>query len=87
MGSKVKHITKGIYVNGHERNDIVVARDEFLKSMTALGFLKQYNAPSEEMANFLPDVAVSPDASNTIFWFHDESTYHANDDEVMMWKD
>ena len=86
MGFKVKRITKGIYVDGHEIKD-VEARDEFLKSMTALGFLNQSNAPSEEMANLLPDVAVSPDASNTIFWFHDESTYHANDDEVVMWKD
>ena len=39
------------------------------------------------MAYLLPDVAVSPDTSNTIFCFHDKSTYHANNDEVMMWKD
>lgn len=39
------------------------------------------------MADLLPDVTVSPDANNTIFWFHDESTYNSNDDEVTMWKD
>ena len=85
VGFKVKRITKGIYVDGHEREDVVMDRDEFFKSMTALGFLQISNAPSEETAGLLPDVEVSPDANDTIFWFHDESTYHANDDEFTMW--
>ena len=33
MGFKVKRITKGIYVDSHERKDVVKDRDEFLKSM------------------------------------------------------
>lgn len=33
MGFKVKRITKGIYVDGHERKDVVNARSEFLKEM------------------------------------------------------
>ena len=39
------------------------------------------------MASLLPDVEVSPDCNNTIFWFHDESTYNANDDQTTVWKD
>lgn len=72
MGFKVKRITKGIYVDGHEREDVVEARDEFLKSMTALGFLQRSNAPSTEMADLLPYVPISSDSNSTIFWFHDE---------------
>lgn len=71
----------------HEREDVIKARNEFLTSMTSLGFLHRSYAPSEEMASLLPGVSVSPDASNTIFWFHDESTFHANDGEFTMWKD
>ena len=38
MGFTVKRITKGIYVDGHERQDVIEARDSFLKKMTSLGF-------------------------------------------------
>ena len=54
---------------------------------TSLSFLHESNAPSDEMANHLPSVAVSPHKDNTIFWFHDESTFNANEDESVMWKD
>ena len=36
------------------------------------------------MASFLPEVELSPDWENTIFWFHDETTFNANE---TMWKD
>ncbi len=87
MGFKVRRITKGIYTDGHERDDVIEARGEFLKTMTSLGFLRQETAPSEDVARLLPDVELSPDRDNTIFWFHDESTFNANDDQPMMWKD
>ncbi len=83
----MRRITKGIYTDGHERDDVIEARGEFLKTMTSLGFLRQENAPSEDVARLLPDVELSPDRDNTIFWFHDESTFNANDDQPMMWKD
>ena len=76
-----------IYVDGHERADVVEARGEFLKTMTSLGFFHRTNAPNEEMAGLLPDVQVSPEHENTIFWFHDESSYNGNDDEPTMWTD
>ena len=31
MGFNVKRITKGIYVDGHERADVIESRGEFLK--------------------------------------------------------
>lgn len=31
--------------------------------------------------------SVAPDHKDTIFWFHDESSYNANDDQTTLWKD
>ena len=87
MGFKVSRITKGIYVDGHERADVIEARGEFLKTMTTLGFLNENNAPNEEVGQLLPKVTIPPDEKETIFWFHDESSYNANDDQSTMWKD
>ena len=50
---QVKHITKGIYVDGHKRADVLEACNEILKTMTSLGFLKPSNAPNEEMVRLL----------------------------------
>ncbi|MCG8622251.1 MAG: hypothetical protein MJE68_09690 [Proteobacteria bacterium] len=87
MGFKVSRITKGIYVDGHERADVIEARRDFLKTMTTLGFLNENNAPNEEVGQLLPKVTVVPDEKETIFWFHDESSYNANDNQPTMWKD
>ena len=74
-------------MDGHERADVIDYRGDFLKQMTALGFLHASNAPSEEAAALLPTVDVSPDHEKTIFWFHDESSYNVNDDQTTMWMD
>ena len=87
MGFKVKRVTKGIYVDGHGRADVIEARGEFLKTMTSLGFLNRNNVPNKEVGRLLPTVTVSPEERETIFWFHDESSYNANNDQVTMWKD
>ena len=87
MGFEVKRITKGIYIHGHEREDVIEARKVFLKDMTATGFLHESNAPNEEMASLFSKVTLPSDWENTIVWFHDESTYNSNDDESTMWKD
>ena len=71
-------------MDGHEREDVVKARDDFLLNLTRLGLLNSSNAPSEEQAAFLPNI---DNSENTIFFFHDEPTFSANDDERTMWKD
>ena len=60
MGFKVKRVTKGIYVDGHKRADVVEAHGEFLKTMTSLGFLNRNNTPNEEVAQLLLTVTISP---------------------------
>ena len=87
MGFKAQRITKGIYYDGHERDDVVDYRTKFLAEMSTLGFLHSSNAPNEEAGKLVEDVTLGKDWENTIFWFHDESTFNANDDKVTMWKD
>jgi len=57
------------------RADIIEACNEFLKTMTPLGFLQPSNTPNEETARLLLEVPVFPDCDNTICWFHDETHY------------
>ncbi len=87
MGFKVKRITKGVYFDGHERADVVDHRNVFLNEVASLGFLQSTNAPNDECAEAVKDVELATNYENTVFWFHDESTFNANDDQTSMWKD
>ena len=79
---------KGSYVDGHERSDVVEYRQKFLRRLCALGFLNKTNAPIPEAAESLPtDIDGPPDDQvlKTVFLFHDESTFQANDDQSTFW--
>ena len=39
LGFEVLSATKGAYFDGHERDDVVLSRKEFLKELAAVGFL------------------------------------------------
>ena len=43
-----------MFIDGDERSDVVESRVKFLKTMTACGFLRPDNAPTEEAARALP---------------------------------
>ena len=90
MGFFVKKSSKGIYVDGHERPDVVDSRKTFIYRMVELGFLHSSNAPNENAAACLPPVTSSVtenDITKTIIWFHDESTFNANEDQTTQWGD
>ena len=65
--------TKGLYFDGHEREDVVKARQEFLKK---LGFLTQSKFPPQRQQplfrQIFPLLPVKFEAKP--FFFHDEST-------------
>ena len=54
MGFEVPHARKGIFIDGHERPDIV-ASCVFLRKMVKVGFLYLMDAPTEETQKSLPD--------------------------------
>ena len=61
---------------------------KFLRQLCALGFLNQSNAPTEEAAASLPTDLHCPSddrVAKTVVFFHDESTFQANDDQVKYW--
>ena len=88
LGFQVIKKQKGTYVDGHERSDVVEYRNKYLRKMVALGFLNESNAPTPDATkNFPTDLeALTPEqAEKNIVFFHDESTFQANDDETWIW--
>ena len=88
LGFSVIDAKKGTYVDGHEREDVVEYRGQFLRKMIGLGFLNRDNAPTPEAKLALPEDLETPRSdvlAKTIVLFHDESTFQANDYERTMW--
>ena len=88
LGFEVLVAKKGTYVDGHERDDVVEYRNKFLQRMIGLGFLNPSNAPTEEARAALPDDLQCPPQAvldKTVVFFHDESTFQANDDQSTFW--
>ena len=90
LGFEIVDGRKGIYIDGHERKDVVESRQKFLRKMIALGFITKEEAPSEKSKLGFPEDIESPPLetiSNTVFIFHDESTFNANEDQGKFWGD
>lgn len=86
MGFDIITPKNGIYIDGHERPDVKEAREQYLRRMIKLGFLHFTNAPTLEAA--IPTDIEPPTADKrekTIFIFHDETIFHANDDQTFKW--
>ena len=43
-----------MFIDGHERPDVVESRVQFLRTMTECGFLRPDNVPTEEAVQALP---------------------------------
>ena len=77
-----------MFIDGHEREDVVRERKKFLEEMVVIGFLHPDHPPTSEAAHAFP--STSPLASleireKTVVFFHDESTFQANEDQTVMW--
>ena len=86
LGFEVLNKKKGIYIDGHERDDVVEHRKKFLRQLVAGGFLTKDGAPNDDSKNAFPDDIESPPAERrekNIFIFHDETTFNANGDESL----
>ena len=56
LGFEILQRSKGVFIDGHERPDVVESRVKFLTTMTECGFLRPDNAPTEEAAKTLPEL-------------------------------
>ena len=88
LGFNVLQMSKGVFIDGHERPDVVESRERFLKKMTECGFLRPDNAPTEEAAQALPtDIPhmSKEEGEKCIVWWHDESAYNTTEDTPILW--
>ena len=87
LGFEVLTVRKGIFIDVHERPDVIDARKLFLRKMTKLGFLHFTNAPTEDAMRALPDVdgPTNERRLKTVVFFHDESTFMSNEDQPTQW--
>ena len=72
-----------MFFDGHEREDVVAYRQVFLRKMIEVGFLHPEQAPTPEAAAVFPHdvpLALAEERAKTVVFFHDESTFHVNED-------
>ena len=76
LGFKQKSSAKGVYFDGHERDDVVIAREEYL-SILEKADQKKYGSQNVLQENERPIIRV----------YHDESTFYANAQQSSYWND
>ena len=82
LGYQYTDIKKRVFLNGHERPDVIEYRAQFLKELEAFGpYLVEFrNDGSMEEKAYPSDCAVNgPNKRPVILITHDESTFSAND--------
>ena len=60
LGFEVLDKKKGVYIDGHERANVVQHRQKFLRQLVAGGFLTREDAPTDEAKSAFPDDIDSP---------------------------
>ena len=88
LGFEVLSAKKGAYFDGHEPDDVIEARHEFIKKMIEVGYLHPDQAPTPEAQRAFPATIPLPPMESrekTVVIFHDESTFSANDDQTVQW--
>ena len=77
LGFTYKQFSKGVYFDGHEREDVVKQRDLYLEKLTSCShrmWISHSPAPN-------------PCCRPVIRVYHDESTFYANADQTFHWTD
>ena len=74
---------KGVYIDGHERSDVVEYRKLYLKRLEIIS-LTHASPPfcqdEQPVEHF-----IGPQRKSVVLFFHDESTFHSNEDQRWMW--
>ena len=82
LGFKPRGHKKGVYIDGHEREDVVKHREEYLKVMEEL---RKTHKPPPQCADEEPCVRVEEDEEKKTVLYHDESIYNTNEGQSWMW--
>ena len=82
LGFQPASTKKGVFIDGHERSDVVEYRKLYLRK---LEILESTHAPPPPVSD---QCAPEPsDRRKLVLIFHDEATYHSNDDQKWMWSE
>ena len=75
---------KGVYIDGHERDDVVQHRKEYLKVMEEL---RKTHQPPPQCSDEEPRVRLVEDdeKKKLVVLYHDESIYNTNEGQTWMW--
>jgi hypothetical protein len=83
LGWSYQKVHKDIYIDGHERPDVVLAREKFLDELSA--FENLMPTPSEDDIMILNEPILAPEKKKHILVVHDESIFYANDGKKTYW--
>ena len=80
LGFEVLSADRGMFFDGHERDDVVEERNVFLTKTTATCTLVKHQPLNQPVLShqLTPDIC-----EKTVEFFHDESTFRANEDQTM----
>ena len=78
-------VKKGVYMDGHERPDIVKYRDDVFLPLMALyeQCMVQWKPEGDGLVYIEPDLG--PNKKRIIAIFQDESCFHVNDNKQTSW--
>lgn len=79
LGFCQKHHKKGMYLDGHERCDVIEYRNQFVS------MLNDFDDKTIKTDGFIP--AVSGSEKPLIRVYHDESTFYSNSEQSSYWSD
>ena len=84
LGFKPVSHRKGVYIDGHEREDVVRHRENHLKTMVAL---RESHQPPPACCDDPPRVRQEEDEEKKklVLLYHDESIYNSNEGQTWMW--
>ena len=82
LGFEIMSSKKGVYIDGHERSDVVDYRKIYLRR---LEIISSCHAPPPLCAEEIPERCFGPHRKDAILLFHDESVFHSNDDQSWVW--
>lgn len=84
LGFRYKDIKKGVYMDGHERPDVVAYRNSFTAKLAELEpLIVQY----DENGTIIPKTTLPENTKQLVFCTHDKSTFSANDSRPQAWHD
>ena len=83
LGFEPASTKKGVFIDGHERSDVVEYRKLYLRK---LEILESTHAPPPPISGE-PAPVSSSDRRKLVLIFHDEVVYHSNDDQKWMWSE